>query len=486
MFFSLTGGGTAGNSSGDTGDAVYTNSPLLGAYRDLTYIECRDIYRYWPLGKRIASALPNFAMSAQRKFVVKDAPPEVNERLTEEANDLSLDETIKRATIYARIFGLASIFVSQEDAKANAPLTYKDIQKKGFTFNVLDPLSMGGSVQVDNNPLSPTFSEPININIHGEMVHQGRVKVIYNDIPLFYKFNPSSFAFSGPSIYQNMTLLIRSWNRAIIAMQRLATKAAAMVKTTKDSPNVSGMSLRAVEHNLALIRSIENDGIASIRNGDTLEFFQLSGVQEVDAIIQQMNTALMMALSDTPSGILLDKNLSVGLNDGSEDMKAILMAVDNFRFRMLKPLYVFVDKFLCYKAFTPEFVQQMIKEYPDLYRGKKPGVVLTEWMQNYSFEWGELYPQSENEKADTQSKILDNLVKIQGLGADTASLEEALNQLQYFETDFVLKEQEGGEFGEGGGEEPHGTEDEEPTENEGGDESRNEESSNDEKRGFNR
>lgn len=457
MFESIFG--NTSKLSGDAGDASYTQDPLLGAYRDLSYEECRDIYRYWPLGKRVASALPNFAMSAQRKFIVKDAPEEINAKLSEVANELGIDEIVKKCAVYARIYGLSSIYVAQEKDCKEA-LSYKDIQNKGFTLNVLDPLSMGGSIQIDNDSLSPTFGRPINIHIRGRAVNPNRVCVVYNDIPLFYKFNPSSFAFSGPSIYQNMTLLIRAWNRGIIALQRLATKASAMVKTTKDAANVTGFSLRAVQANLEMIRSIENDGIASIRTGDTLEFFQLTGVQEVDTIIQQINTGLMMALSDTPSGILLDKNLSVGLNDGSEDMKAILMAVDNFRFHILKPLYTFVDKYLCYKAFDIDFVKQMIEEYPDLYRGKKVNEVLTEWMQNYSFEWGELYPQSENEKADTQSKILDNLVKVKDLGADVSCLEDALNQLGFFETEFVLKEEnmaeegnEGGGFGNQGGDE---------------------------------
>lgn len=457
MFESIFG--NTARHSGDTGDASYTQDALLGAYRDLSYEECRDIYRYWPLGKRIASALPNFAMSAQRKFVVKDAPDEVNSKLAEVANELNIDEIVKRCAVYARIYGLASIYVAHKrDSKQ--PLSYKDVQQEGFTLNVLDPLSMGGSIQIDNDSLSPTFGKPISVSIRGKAVNPNRICVVYNDIPLFYKFNPSSFAFSGPSIYQNMTLLIRAWNRGIIALQRLATKAAAMVKTTKETANVTGFNIRAVQQNLEMIRSIENDGIASIRSGDTLEFFALTGVQEVDVIIQQINTGLMMALSDTPSGILLDKNLSVGLNDGSEDMKAILMAVDNFRFHVLKPLYLFIDKYLCYKAFTPEFIMSIIEQYPDLYRNKQANTVLTEWMQNYSFEWGELYPQNENEKADTQSKVLDNLLKIKEMGAEVSCLEDAINQLQFFDVDFVLKEQtELLDTNEGSRDEPNGSSD---------------------------
>lgn len=447
--------GNVSKGFGDAGDSYYTNSPLLGAYRDLTYEECRDIYRYWPLGKRVASALPDFAMSAPRKFFVKDAPEEVNSKLLETANEMEIDQIVKKATLYARIYGLSALFVTQQgNKKVEDPLTHKDIQNNGVVFNVLDPLSMGGSIQIDNDPLSSTFSKPIDIKIRGNSVHTQRVEILYNDIPLYYKFNPSSFSFSGPSIYQNMTLLIRAWNRGIIALQRLATKAAAMVKTTKESANVTGFSQTAAAKNLELIRSMENDGIASLRSGDTIEFFTLTGVQEVDTIIQQLNTGLMMALSDTPSGILLDKNLSVGLNDGSEDMKAILMAVDNFRLRMLKPLYLFTDKFLCYKAFSFEFIKEMIDEYPDLYRGKKENEVLTEWCQNYSFDWGELYPQSDGEKADTEGKRLDNLLKLKEMGADISCLEDAVNQLGYFDIDFVFKE----ENIQDGNEDSHGAE----------------------------
>lgn len=458
-FFESLFGSTA-DSSGDAGDAHYTNHPLLGAYRDLTYAECRDIYRYWPLGKRIANALPTFAMSAQRQFVVKEAPEAVNEKLFEMASEMEIDLMVKRCAVYTRIYGLASIFAASTNESLGA-LTYQEIQESDIIFNVLDPLSMGGSVQVDNNPLSPTFGKPIHLIIQGRVINPARACIVYNDNPLYLKFNPSSFSFSGPSIYQNMTLLIRSWNRCVIAMQRLATKAAAMVKTTKETANITGFNIRAVQHNLELIRSMENDGIASIRTGDTLEFFNLTGVQEIDSIINQVNTSLMMALSDTPSGILLDKNLSVGLNDGSEDMKAILMAVEAFRLAVLKPLYNFTDKYLCYKAFSPEFVAEMKEEYPDLYRDMKEKDILETWMRNYSFEWGELYPQSENEKADTQSKVLDNLSKIKELGSESSGLEEALNQQGFFNVDFVLKEQAENAFGSAGDEAPNFEQEEE-------------------------
>lgn len=441
-FFSSWFGGSSNSAASDSGDASYANNALYGTQEDLTYEECRDIYRYFPLGKRIANALPTFALSAPRKFVVKDAPECVNNQIFGTAAELNLDIAVKRIAVYARIYGQSSVFITlnDDDLAPDKPINYKDIQKYDLRINVLDPLSAGANVSYDLNPLSNTFGQPLSIQIQGKQVHSTRLKIFQNDVPLYLKFNPSSFSFSGPSIYQNMVGVIKAWNRAIISMRRIATKAASIIKTTKDSANVTGLSLYATERNLDMIRNMENDGIAAIKSGETLEMFQLNGLQEIDAIINQLHTALMMALSDTPAGILLDKNLSSGLADGSEDMKAILMAVDSFRLSMLKPIYEFLDKFLIYKAFNAEFITETKKEYPDLYRDMSESEILELWVQNYRYEWGELYPQTENEKADSASKFLDNLTKIKELGANLSGIEEELNAYPHFTTDFDLEE----------------------------------------------
>ena len=436
---------TAGDiKAGDTGsgDAQYAADELLGAYKDLTYHECRNIYRYWPLGKRIASALPNFAMSAGRTFQIGEDLPEVVDALEKAAKELNIEAVANRAAIYSRIYGLSFIYAAA-DKSSEEPLLLKDLQNSSFKLNVLDPLSYGGSIVIDNNPVSTTFGLPVSLRIRGHKVHTQRLCVVYNDIPLYYKYTPSSFSFSGPSIYQNMTLLIRSWNRAVIALQRLATKAAGMVVKVKDTQYATGIHIEAIQKNLELIRSIENDGIASIRVGEEVDFFALTGVQEVDVILQKLHSALMMALSDTPSGILLDKNLAQSMSDGDNDMKAIIIAVDRFRKDLLAPIYKFVDKFLCYRAFAPQLIKEVKEAYPDLYRDKTEKQILAEWLEGFSYEFNDLYPQTENEQADTASKKLDNLTKIKELGGELSGIEEAINSSikPFGNIDFVLDEE---------------------------------------------
>lgn len=432
MFFGWTRNNVNNTGATDSGDADYKNDELLGAYRDLTYTECRDIYRYWALGKRMATALPQFAMSAGRKLRCGFNIPDADRALEKARNELQIEDVAYRTAVYSRIYGISFIFASA-NIDPKEPITYDYMQSgEAFKFNVLDPLAHGGSVIMDLDPLSPTFSQPIDLRVQGKEVHSQRLNICVNDIPLYLKFTPSNFSFSGPSIYQNMTLLIRSWNRAIISIQRLATKASALILKAKDSGGVTNaMQNYAMQKNLEFIRRIENDGIASIKVGEELEFFQLTGVKEVDTIIQKIQNALMMALSDTPSGILLDNYLSTGLADGDNDMKTIIIAVDKFRKDVLAPLYRYLDKFVCYKAYTPELLEYIKSEY-DAFKDMTIHEIFEELMNSYNFQWNEIYPQSENEKADTANKRLTNITMLKELGIGADDIEGAINNSDLF------------------------------------------------------
>lgn len=441
MAFSIGGifGKTVSSELG-YGDSNYSDDELLGVYRDLTYQECKSIYRYWPLGKRIASQLPNFAMSAPREIIVKDAPVDVIEQFNKTADSVNLDKQIRKCSIYARIYGLAAMYIACENVNADKNLTQKDVISNRIAFNILDPLNIS-SVNVDQDASSMFYQKVKHITINGNInVGSRRATVVFNDIPLYLKFNPSTFSFSGASVYQNMTGLIKSWNRAIISLERMSTKAGSIIVKGKDRSHTSGVSMGAISKNLSLIRDMQNDGIANIGEGE-VEFFQLTGMQDIDTLVNSLNTALMMALSDTPSAILLDKNLSNGFNDGSEDMKAIIMAVDNFRKLVLSPLYDFADPFVMYKAWDDEFVERIKEEYPSDYRGMSNVEIVQSWVEGFSFEWGNLYPEPEKDKIETNSAKLDLLAKAKELGANLKDVQEELNSLDIFGNDMELSEQ---------------------------------------------
>ena len=432
-WFNKFGFGAQSSSATDSGNASYdARDELLGAFKDLSYEECRDIYRYWALGKRMATSLPQFAMSAGRTLRCGFDIPEANQALADVSREIECEQVAFQAAVYARIYGISFIYASGE-IEPELPIDFEYMQSgKPFKFNVLDPLANGGSVQIDLDPLSPTFQKPLGTFIQGRAAHSNRVKVCQNDLPLYLKFTPSNHSFASPSIYQNMTLLIRSWNRAIISLQRMATKGSALVLKSKDGGNLTNaLNKAAMGLNLELLRSMENDGIGQIKVGEDVSFFGLQGVQEIDIIIQKIQNALMMALGDTPSGILLDQYLSSGFSDGDNDMKTIVIAVERFRNNVLTPIYNFIDKFICYRAYTPELLNYIKNNY-DYFAKMSELEIFEELMSSFNFEYGEVYPQTDNERADTIGKRLDSVIKLKELGVEVNQLEASINAIDAF------------------------------------------------------
>lgn len=425
-----------------SGDATYTKDELLGVYRDLTYRECQDLFRFWALGRRLVEALPNFALSVGREFSFGDyTSSELVNRFIAVHNELETERKIKFTTMNARIYGMSALFVTtRTGSKPNKPLTADEAIPNNVVFNALDPLSMGANIKVDLDPLSPTFQEPTSIYIRGQEVHPKRIKVVNNELPLYLRFNQSSFSFTGQSIFQNATLLIRTFNRAMVALQRAATKAGSIVRTTKDVSHASGLSYSALSKNNEMIRCMENDGIAAISNGESLQLFDINNIKEVGEIVKVINEMFGMALNDTPAGILLDKNLSFGLNDGSEDMKSILMAIEHFRINMLKPLYDFADSYALQIAFNPSWLKDYIKRNKKQFKGKGEAEVFEILKQSYTFKFGELYPLTDIEKQEKNKRILENLLILRDLGVEKADLESLLNQSGIYSSDLTLKD----------------------------------------------
>lgn len=416
------------NYKADTGfgDANYTDDPLLGNTERLLYKECMDIYKFWPLGKRVASALPNFALSAERNVYFDDLPAEFADEFKKIERIYNITEIVKKASIYTRVFGLSALYVAHSDVKPDKPLTYRDVTKGHLTFNLQDPLNLNG-IKVSQDPLSVGYQKVSGITIAGQEVNPNRCCVLFNDLMFYLQYTPSTFTFGPQSVYQNMVGLIRSWNRCVISLERMATKAGSIVYKSRQGGVINSVVVSAARKSLDMMRQMQNDGAASIDRDDSIEFFNLTGVGEVDSIIDKMNQIILMALSDTPAAILLDKELAQGFGNGEEDMKAILMAVDNFRKAVLTPLYDFIDKYLLYILLNPIFLESVKKKYPDDFKSFTIADIREKAIQGFRFEWGNLYPETEATKIDNNSKKLDNLLKMKELGCNLDDIEEIIN-----------------------------------------------------------
>lgn len=408
------------------GDANYSDDSILDDGELLDYKQCMNIYRYWPLGKRIATSLPNFALSAPREVIFKDLPKDFVDRFIEIEEEYDIISIIKKTSIYMRIFGVSALFISCENKKPNEPLTFKDLEKNKIVFNIQDPLNLNG-MKIGLNPLEPTYQKVYDIRINGKKVHPSRCYVGFNDLSFYLQYIPSNFNFGSHSIYQNMYKMIRSWNRCVIALERMATKGGSLVYKNREKGALNSIIATASKKSLQLIREMQNDGAVSIDRDDSIEFFNLSGIDAVDNIITQMNQILLMALNDTPAAILLDKELAQGFGNGAEDMKAILMAVDNFRRDTLKDIYAFVDKYLLYVTLSNSFLEEMKEKYSQDLGDYSIEELREKAISSFKYTWGNLYPETEATRVDNQSKKLENLIKLKELGANLSDIEQIIN-----------------------------------------------------------
>lgn len=415
--------------SQSSGNAIYNpDATLVQETKPLTYQECIEIYQNWALGKRVASALPNVALSVDRNVTFKDLPKECEEHYKKVLINNNINQIMKDFLINVRVFGMCTLFINIDGVEPDEAFSQKLINSKNnWRFSILDPLVTSGS-NIEMDPLKINYMEFNEFYIAGKVTHLSRVYTAFNDMQFYLKWIDSNFAFGSPSVYQNLASLIPQWQRCVIALERAATKAGSIIYKSREAGSIlTATSAQALRKNLDIIRNMQNDGIASIEKDASIELFNLTGISEIDAIINQLNTILLMALSDTPANILLNDKLSQGFGEGSEDMKANVMLIESYREKFVKPLYDFIDKVLLHVAFTDEFIKDLINEYEIDFKNMSIPLVREMILKNYDYTLSNLYPESENE---TQSNIglkLDNMAKLRDLGANLADIEKIIN-----------------------------------------------------------
>ena len=404
---------------------------------ELTYWECKEIFRNHALGKRLALALPTFSLSSERKIVVKDTPPEVVELYQQALNKLNIIDNVKRFLGLTRAYGMCALYIACEDKAPNEALTFDDIWNRKISLNVLDPLNIAG-VFVNQDPTSVKFQKVETIMINGAVTNPKRCLVLQNDYPLYLMFSSSNFSFGGASIYQNMQNLLEGWETCIKALNRMCVKAGSIILKSGSSAHASGVNISAMQRNLQIINSLQNDGIANIDTESSTEFFSLTGVVELDKILQNFNNSIALALSDTPMPILLNAKLSNGLNDGTEDMKTIIMAVESYRTTYLQKVFNFLDPLIMAYAWNENELIKLKRNYYQKFKHMGLREMFSFFRNGFSYEWGSLYPITEKEKLETDNMKMNLLMGARELGANISDLNQELQKMNIFSTNMDL------------------------------------------------
>lgn len=424
-----------------TSENPFLNEPLqslgkiLKAEFEFSYEECKDLYSYWSLGKRIVESIIDFSLSVDREVAIKDAPEEVAERFKEAEVDMKVPQTIKNFLVLTRTYGASCLFVATKKPNDDLKNLQEDDYRYDFKFKTLDPLNY--RVTISQDPLSYDFKEPTHTAIGGRLVGKNRNLVLFNGDPLFIQYNKSNLNFGGRSVFANMGRLITTWNSLMQSLEAIAVKAGSIVIENTDVSLGDPTSAEVANVSAMLFKQMKAGNVAMLNAGQTANFFNLTGATEISAMITEIKEALAMALNDTPTAVLLDKDLSNGLSNGSEDMRNVIIKVNTFRELYLKPVYEFIDSHLFFKAWNDDFINAMRSKAD--YNGLSNSEIRRKWINSFSYKWQSIYPKTPDEETKAKTESIDTIAKIKELGASSEDIQEAINNLDIFKNQITIE-----------------------------------------------
>ena len=412
-----------------------------GEKTKLSYEECKNIYRNATMGKRVVEGLVNFAMSAEREIDVQKAPPEAIQKFKETAKVLKQEEAIKQTIYNARIYGTGGLYVAmyneeeEKDDFTTKP-TFEDAYKYKIRFNVLDPLNLSGS-RVDNDPLSFHFLELVDIKVNTKTVPRKRISISHALEPLYLDNRTSLLPFTPPSVFYNMIDLLKEYDDAIKSIGDLLYKAGAIVYKYPAKSKLNGVFADAQERSQIILQQKQSGEVISISADSSLEDFPISNLSGLIEAINKLEDDITKALNDTPASILFDKSLSNGFSEGDKDKETEISIIESFRENKLTPLYELTDYYVMLKAWDSNFIDEMRSIYSS-YEGKSDIEIFRDWAESFTFKYGNLFPEPESLIQENNAKKLDNLLKVQQLGANIADIEEELNESEIFRNEMNL------------------------------------------------
>lgn len=416
--------------------------------KKLSYQTCKDIYRETVMGKRVVEGLINFALSVDREITIQDAPQEAVDEFIKVSNEMKQTEKIKQTLYNSRIFGTGGLLVNclKKEMKENGDLqrkpdftlkpTFETIKDFELYFVVLDTLNLSNA-KIDTDILSPTFLQLIDININGYKLDNRFIAISHAIDTLYQDDRTDNIAYAPPSVFYNMIDLLKDYDKAIEGLDALLYKSGCFIYQFPSKSKISGATYDAIKTSNYILEQKSNGSVISIQKDADVKDFPLSNINGLIEAVNKLEDAITKALNDTPASILFDRQLSNGFSNGDKDKETEIQIVNTFRQNKIKPLYDLTDYYVMLSAWTDDFINEIKEKYNDL--KKYSNIQLfKKWQDDFVFEFGNLYPEPENITIENNSKKLDNLLKLQQLGANISDIEAELNEDRIFKNDIDL------------------------------------------------
>lgn len=403
----------------------------------LTREECVDIYTYNTYGRRLVETLPDLGLRAGRDIFIPDAPAEAVTAFEEQASLMKLDERVHLLAIHARIFGYSSYFVAINEVEMDRLPTRQEVHNYKIEINILDPIKTS-STRMELDPFKTGFMNFEDLRIEGRQVHAGRGGVYINGIPIFNRFTSSTYNFSGVSVFQNIYTILDIYEKNLDAIERVIGKASALV-IKRDRGTVDTLLNRSSDMHFAqMVNDLKTYGVIGVNSTDTVDWFGLGDVEGFLATMEVITNSIAAGVYDIPSSIVKDQKLSNGMSEGAEDMKSILMLIDNFR-RGFYNIYKKLDYYVMAKAWNDDFLESIRATMPE-YEKYTTTELFSLFRESFSFKFKNPYPQTKKEEIQEKEGMLKLYASARNdLGADLEEIEKSLVEDKMFPNPLILK-----------------------------------------------
>ena len=388
---------------GGPGSALGNNLQALLVASDispgsnLSYELCKTIYLFHPIGAKMVEKPLEIAQSQRRIIKCPDSPEErVVEVFEDEWTKLSADGHIFNVMAQARIYGIASIALMEEQKPTDSPIDIWKLWESDMSFNVFDPLNTAGSLVLSQNPLSMDFQHVTEIRVAGSYFHRSRTCVVMNEKPLFISFSNAAFGFVGRSVYQRALFPLKSFIQTMIADDFVAGKVGSMVAKIKQPGSIiDNAMIKMFNLKRSMVHELKNFGVLSISPEEdvvSLDMTNLEGPlnQARRDILENIASATPM-----PAKLLTEESFAEGFGEGSEDAKAIARYIDKVREQMA-PLYDFFDRICMYRAWNPDFYATIQEEFPE-YKDVPYETAFYRWKNSFITKWPNLLKEPDSE-----------------------------------------------------------------------------------------
>lgn len=373
------------------------------------YNTCKVIYLFHPLGAKIAEKPIAMAMTKPREIEVKDAP---SERIKDKFNDQwTLDEAetqIFQTAVLSRVYGVSGLAAIIEGEDVSQPLDYWKLPNADLTFNVLDPLNMAGSFTTTQNPNASSFMKFRQMRIAGTRYHRSRFVTKINEQPIYLGWTNSAFGYTGRSVYQRALYPLKSFVQTMITDDMVARKAGVLIAKVKAQGSIIsrlGAGFTALKR--LMLRLAKTGNVISI---DLTEDISTLNMQNVDGAMTTARKDILeniAAAVPMPALLLNDETMGGDFHEGTEDANAIAQWVDGVRKDLLS-LYVFMEKIIQHRAWTPEFYVTIQSEFPE-YKDVEYEAAFYKWRNSFSGTWPELIKEPESESIKVEETKLGGM-----------------------------------------------------------------------------